>query len=117
MLGALTTAFAAAGGSDLRDAGAACGPRLEEGAFFPASGLVEAVFFTADALPATARAVLFPTAAEGPAFAFFFPCAEWREGMRCAVFLRIGFLASGAIQILPGRVRSNTDTRCLARQN
>jgi hypothetical protein len=58
---------------------------------------------------AATRAVLLlppaPPAPEELAFATFFPGAGWREGVRCAVFLRIGFFASGAIQILPGRVR------------
>jgi hypothetical protein len=58
-------------------------------------------FFTEDALLATARTVLFPTAPEAPAFATFFPGAGGREVGRCAVFLRIGFL-SAAIQICPG---------------
>jgi hypothetical protein len=112
------------------DVGALDTAALDTGAFFAASDFVDAAFLAAGALPAALvkalletlferrRAVLFPTAAEGPAFATFFPGAGWREGERCgAVFLRIGFLASDAIQILPGRVRSNTNSHCLARQN
>jgi hypothetical protein len=83
---------------------------LDAGAFLPASGLAGAAFLATadladDALFAATRAVLFPTAPEATAFATFFPGAGWREGARCAVFLRIGFFASGAIQILPGPVR------------
>jgi hypothetical protein len=101
------------------DVGALDTAALDTDAFFAASDFVDAAFFAAGALPVAfanglletlferRRAVLFPTAAEGPAFATDFPGAGWRERERCgAVFLRIGFLASDAIQILPGRVRS-----------
>ena len=45
----------------------------------------------------------FPVA-EAPAFATFLPDVAGREGVRCVVFLRFGFLASAAIQISPRRM-------------
>jgi len=48
----------------------------------------------------------FFAAAEAPAFATFLPDVAWREGGRCVVFLRFGFLASAAIQISPRRMLS-----------
>jgi hypothetical protein len=53
---------------------------------------------------AEARAGRFFAAAEAPAFATFLPDVAWREGGRCVVFLRFGFLASAAIQISPRRM-------------
>jgi hypothetical protein len=46
-----------------------------------------------------------------PALAAGFPDVGWREGERCADFLRFWFLASAAIRILPGRMLQNTAAR------
>jgi hypothetical protein len=76
--------------------------RLAEGGTEPlwADGDTEAL------LPSAARGARFFAVAEAPAFATFLPDIAWREGARCAVFLRFDFLASAAIQISPRRMLS-----------